>query len=297
MLPLKNLLSYYLKTMRSTLAIISSLGLTFLASWLLGRMGMDRVLLLSRLEEVPKNVFEWTMFISSAMLRFAPVFGFVEVKTLSEDKKMELKASSMEGHVVLVGLGHLGRRVADLLVKRGDSFCIVVPPTERETNESVDEFKGKGVPTVFGDASLLRTLTTANVEKARALVMTIDDDLKNSVIADRAKKMNADLRIVVRVFRDEIARMLRSSGDADVGISTSLASSPLFLAAITNEIVLTAPPLASIKVEEGSEIDGKGLREIEGMGMGVLALLDGDRWETPPKNYRSKSGDVLLIRL
>jgi len=70
-------------------------------------------------------------------LRFAPAFGFIEFRTLSEGDKMEIKASAMEDCIILVGLGHLGRRVAFLLLRTGRRFVVIVLPKDKGTNEQL----------------------------------------------------------------------------------------------------------------------------------------------------------------
>jgi len=59
-------------------------------------MGAERVFKIVQLQELPRNLAEWMMLLSTTLLKFAPVFGFIEFKTLTEEEKMELKASSME---------------------------------------------------------------------------------------------------------------------------------------------------------------------------------------------------------
>jgi len=297
LLPPKVLLSYYVRAMKSTLVLISVLGTLFFAAWWISGADVGRVFQIVQLQEAPEKISEWIIFLSTALLKFAPVFGFVEIKTLSEEEKMELKASAMEDHIILVGLGHLGRRVADLLQKRGKEFVVIVLPRDKERNECLDELKAKGIPVIFGDASLSRTLKRANVKKAKALLITIDDDLINSVIAERAKELNPSIRIVARVFREELAKMLRSSGDVDVAISTTLASSQLFLAGALYDVVISVPPLAPVRVEKGSEMEGKNVGELEEMGVYVIGVLVGDKWIAPPKDRIIKQGDVILVQL
>ena len=154
-----------------------------------------------------------------------------------------------------------------------------------------------GIPIIFGDASLSRTLRKANIGKARVLLITIDDDLTNSVIAEKAKEINPNIRVVARVFRDELANMLRSSGDVDVTISTTLAAYHLFLAGVLYDVFLLVPPLAPVKVEEGSDIEGKSVRELEGEGISVLGILTERGWVTPPKDRIIRENDVILIQI
>jgi Trk K+ transport system NAD-binding subunit len=128
-------------------------------------------------------------------------------------------------------------------------------------------------------------------------LITIDDDLTNSIIAEKAKELNPRIRIVARVFRDELARMLKSSGDVDVAISTTLATSQLFLAGAQYDVELTIPPIAPVKVERDSEMNGKSIKELEDLGISVIGLLVEGKWAVPPRDHIVKQGDVLLLQL
>ncbi len=297
MLPPRILLSYYLKAMRSTLIIVTILGIIFFTSWWTSNIGAERVFQIVQLQELPENLAEWMMFLSTALLKFAPIFGFIEFRTLSEEEKMELKASAMDDHIILVGLGHLGKRVASLLQRTGQRFVVIVLPSDKGTNEELDELIERGIPVIFGDASLSRTLRKANIEKARVLLITIDDDLTNSIIAEKAKELNPKIRVVARVFRDELANMLKSSGDVDVTISTTLATSQLFLAGALYNVFLSAPPLAPVKVEKGSNIEGKSIKELKDQGISVLGILTEGGWVVPEKDRVIERDDVILIQI
>ncbi|MDK2464859.1 MAG: NAD-binding protein [Candidatus Korarchaeota archaeon] len=72
-----------------------------------------------------------------------------------------------------------------------------------------------GVRVVSGDATTGQALQRAGVPRARVLVVTVDDDLTNATVAERARKLNSRLRIVGRTFRSEVGELLRAGGAAD----------------------------------------------------------------------------------
>ena len=149
---------------------------------------------------------------------------------------------------------------------------------------------------IFGDASLSRTLRKANIEKARVLLITIDDVI-NSIIAEKAKELNPKIRVVAGVFRDEPASMLKSSADVDVAISTTLATTQLFLAGVLYDVFLSAPPIAPVKVEKSSGIECKRIKELEDRGISVLAILTGKGWVVPDKDRIIERNGVVLIQI
>ncbi|RLG37584.1 MAG: hypothetical protein DRO01_07015, partial [Thermoproteota archaeon] len=86
-------------------------------------------------------------------------------------------------------------------------------------------------------------------------VVTVDDDLTHATIAERARKMNPRLRIVVRTFRSEVGELLRSGDAADVTLSTSEISSPLS----EGEVILV----------QDLSLSGAGSRRELGLGEGA----------------------------
>jgi len=98
-------------------------------------------------------------------------------------------------HVVVVGLGEVGLRLALLLRRCGIS---VVAIDEREEGEAVGQAKELGVPVVIGrgaDPSLLKRLS---LEHALALAAVTGDDLENIAVTLAARAQAPELRIVLR---------------------------------------------------------------------------------------------------
>jgi voltage-gated potassium channel Kch len=110
-------------------------------------------------------------------------------------------------HVVVVGLGEVGLRLALLLRRCGIS---VVAIDEREEGETVGHAKELGVPVVIGrgaDPSLLKRLS---LERALALAAVTGDDLDNIAVALAARALAPELRLVLRAGATATAGETRS---------------------------------------------------------------------------------------
>ncbi len=99
----------------------------------------------------PQGLHEWLIWVSFFSLRMVPVLGLVEARDL--DARTEVRVRAREGHAVVVGLGHLGRRVAEDLRRAGMDVVALVLPADRDTNEAIDELRDMGIKVVFGDAT------------------------------------------------------------------------------------------------------------------------------------------------
>jgi Trk K+ transport system NAD-binding subunit len=130
------------------------------------------------------------------------------------------------GHVVVCGLDHLGLRTIDELRLRDED--VVGVGTDPEAEEDLQE---KGVRFVVGDQRLSRILRQADVPTAAAIVLTGDDDLGNLDTALAASELNPRIRIVIRMFDQELGAHIPALFPDAVALSSSALAAPGFVSA------------------------------------------------------------------
>jgi Trk K+ transport system NAD-binding subunit len=96
-----------------------------------------------------------------------------------------------EGHVVVVGMGQLGRRAAALLDE-------LRRPVTALVLESLQEHAVPRVPVVAGNGTEGSALAAANVPGARGVLAATPDDWTNLEIALHARRLNPGCGLVVR---------------------------------------------------------------------------------------------------
>ena len=194
-------------------------------------------------------------------------FGFLLFNRHARSKEWEMAvASTFNNHVVLVGLGHLGFRVARQLVDIDrDVAAIELNPKE----DLISSTQAMGIPVIADDARNDKALIGAGVAKARAIVLCTQNDSLNLQIALKARKVNPTIRVVMRIFDDEFAQMLEDQFGFKAMSATFMAA-PSFAAAasgvdITRPITVEgeAFSLARINVREGAELIGRSMSDIE----------------------------------
>jgi CPA2 family monovalent cation:H+ antiporter-2 len=111
----------------------------------------------------------------------------------------------LSGHVLIVGHGRVGRRIADALSAEG--IAVVVAEQNRETVESLRE---RGIPAVSGDAADPAVLIQAHVARARMLVIAMSDSARAQSMIDTAHQLNPAIEIIVLTHSDEEAELLKS---------------------------------------------------------------------------------------
>jgi Trk K+ transport system NAD-binding subunit len=206
-------------------------------------------------------------------------------------------ASTYRDHVIVCGLGRLGSRVVDQLVVAGYEPVVVEIDW---SSEFVARMLDRKVPVVQGDGREPVTLRRAGLARARALVTAINDDLLNIEIALSARAMRPDLRVILRVFSEELDHNLERSLGANSAFSASALGAPTFAAAAVSREIDFVLPLAgsllgvtAITIQPDSQLAGfvraveesAGVRVLrhEGAGGGRLArglmrqLAAGDR--------------------
>jgi monovalent cation:H+ antiporter-2, CPA2 family len=125
-----------------------------------------------------------------------------------DDPLAELPATvdveTLTGHVVLVGYGRVGRRIAEAMSEKGIRYVVA------EVNrEAVERLRERGIHAVTGDASEAEVLVQAHVARASMLVVATPDPVKIRRIVDLARMLNPRIECLLRTHSDEEAEFLR----------------------------------------------------------------------------------------
>jgi CPA2 family monovalent cation:H+ antiporter-2 len=128
-----------------------------------------------------------------------------------DDPLAELPASMdqsvLTGHVLLVGYGRVGRRIADELRREGLPFVVA-----EQNRELVEQLRARGIPAVSGDAANPEVLVQGHVARAKLLAIATPDLVKIRKMVETARMLNPTISIVVRTHSDEEAALLEREG-------------------------------------------------------------------------------------
>ena len=117
------------------------------------------------------------------------------------------------------------------------------------------------MPVVIGDAPSERTLRRAGLDGAIALVSATSSDIVNLETALQARALRGeDLRIVLRLFDDDLAQRVSETLGNVVSRSVSYLAAPAFAVAMLEHKVLRTIPvgrhvllIADVRVEPGAD--------------------------------------------
>ncbi len=145
-------------------------------------------------------------------------------------------AKIMNNHTIIVGIGNVGLKVLTSLVLDNKTNVMVIDKKDEKGREDqFEDFQREHkIPMINGDASHEKVLLEANVSRADAIIILVNDDLLNVKIALLAKKLNPEIRTVVRMFDLEFGNSFKSKLGLDELVSTSSLSVPHIIKALDN---------------------------------------------------------------
>ncbi|MBN9229436.1 MAG: sodium:proton antiporter [Legionella sp. 40-6] len=117
---------------------------------------------------------------------------------------LSTKPEFLEGQVVLVGYGRVGRRIALLLNAEKIPYVVV-----DENRQLVEQLRANGIPAVYGDASKPSVLVQAHVARASMLMLVISNTVHVRKMIQYASDLNPKIEIVVRTHSEEEAILIQ----------------------------------------------------------------------------------------
>lgn len=212
-------------------------------------------------------------------------------------------AKTYSDHIILVGFGRLGYRTFLLLRKLGQPVVVI----ERdEKNEFLEELRRDGSPLLLGDARREALLEDANVAKARSIVLATDDDMANLEIALDARKISPEIRVVVRMFDQNVADKMGDGFNIHIAMSQSAISAPTFAvsaieSSIVNSVIVDDRLIVMQRwlVRDSGPLAGRAIRDlIEDEHISVVEHVPvrGDRTLFPSVDTVLERGDQVVVQ-
>lgn len=218
-------------------------------------------------------------------------------------RRMARKIEELSGHVIVAGLGRVGRQAARELQEAGTTFTIIDPSAA--AGRAAEE---RGYLLLPGDATEDTVLERAGIHRAHGLIVTTANDATNMYIVLSARVLNPALHIVTRAVDEASVTKLIRAG-ANRAISPYAIGGHRLAHLILSPTVVDffetalrrgneALSIEDVVVERASLIAGKTLDDLDirqATGVSVLAILrEGSPLVNPPGTFTLQAGDQLL---
>ena len=122
---------------------------------------------------------------------------------------MSTERKYLEGQIVLVGYGKVGRRIAAALDEHAIPYVVA-----EQNRELVESLRREGKAAVTGNAAEPAVLIQAHIVDAAMLVVALSDPIDIRQMAHTARTLNPDIEIVLRTHNEAESDLLR---DEEVG--------------------------------------------------------------------------------
>ncbi len=232
-------------------------------------------------------------------------------------------------HVIICGFGRVGQNLARVLEGRGLEFIALDLDPFR-----VRDARQAGDPVVYGDAAELEVLRALGLERASALVVSVDNTETALRIVRAVRQLRSDVPVLVRTEDDSKLDTLQSAGATEVipeTFETSLslvAHVLLFLDVPAQEVLETTEQirhdrysilrsvfrkrgarhlgedhplrqqLRTVVLPPGAHAVGRTIREL-GLDQGKVLVnalrRDGIVGRNPDPETRLREGDVVIL--
>jgi CPA2 family monovalent cation:H+ antiporter-2 len=165
------------------------------------------------------------------------------------------------GRTVIFGFGRVGRVIADMLAEHGRPYLAV--------DSDIDGFadaRERGYSVLYGDVARRELTAKLKLDKAQAVVLTMDDPVLTTRLARRLREEYPELPIIARARDAAHAARLYKAGVTDAVPEAMEASLQLSEAVLVDIGVAMGPVIASIHEKRSqlrAEIMEKGELEHE----------------------------------
>lgn len=235
-------------------------------------------------------VASFTAIVTNYLLR-ARLGGVFEIRRIPD-----------RGHVVVCGLGNVGLRVVEELVRLGERVVVVEPKID---NPFIATCRRQGCAVVIGDATVPEALRQARVATARAVIAATSSDLVNLEIALLVSETHPKQRVVVRVGDNVLAETVRQAANVKLALSVAELAAPAFVAGLLGDRVqamflIAGRLLAVLEITLGRDdarLLGAPLRKVaDDYGFVPVGIVSTDGKVNQPDAYKAlEVGQSLML--
>jgi len=153
----------------------------------------------------------YMLLMSCSLTCIAIIFALVGESITSQKKELTLGSRKYRGknHIIIVGGGSVGYNVIKKLIEMGETPVLIDNTLD---GQYLSKILDLGVPFIIGDARDESLLVRAGLYRCKAVMSLTQNDLTNMEVGLDVKTMDPNLRVVLRIFDQNIADNLKENG-------------------------------------------------------------------------------------
>jgi len=152
-----------------------------------------------------------TMLVAPLMIQISSKLSIQIFSGMRTEESKEDKAETLSDHVIISGYGLGGRTLAKVLKEAQISFLVL-----ELSGEKVKRALTEGLATHYGDCTQEETLLRAGLKQARMIVYAISDQVSTERAVRLTRKLNPDIKIMVRTRLTSQVEELKAAGADEV---------------------------------------------------------------------------------
>ena len=152
---------------------------------------------------LPETVYNTLLFVSVASLVITPnmvKFALAKIPIIAEksqketiDPTIKMFLKGGHDHAIIIGMGHIGARLAGQLETMGKSLAVI------DYNPlNLQSFAQEGIPSFSGDGADHDLLENAGIRKAKLVIVVVPDDRQGLNIVRACRDLNTSCMILAR---------------------------------------------------------------------------------------------------
>ncbi|PAY02235.1 potassium transporter [Pseudoalteromonas sp. HM-SA03] len=214
--------------------------------WQMGEFGFVLLALASKHQLLDQNAVSFLITLGVLSMALTPYLisktaHILNILGIEKDWQPEApsgyNAADLRNHVVIFGYARVGQTIARFLRPEAIPYIAV----ERNP-QIVQDAQIAGEPVLFGHAAQKTLLKSANIDKARLVIITFDDFEQTQVVVDAIRRRTHEVKILVRMKDDSYMEQLKAMGVAEVVPETLEAS----LMLVSHVLYMSGVPMRRI---------------------------------------------------
>lgn len=221
-------------------------------------------------------------------------------------RKTKRMIDKLSGHIIVCGLGRVGRGAALELLRAKAAFVVV-----DRNDERVDWALKLGMLAVSADCTRDETLRAVHIDRAKGIIAALASDADNLFLTISAKTLNSKVNVSARANEEEAESKMRRAGADSVvapyNFTGSRLAQSLLRPHVSQFLDFTTTgfgpevALEQVRVADSSDFVGKSLLELghlrKDLGIMVLAIrrAKGEMTFNPSAQELVHGGDYLIV--